>query len=77
MAHRTTLVALLGLLGADASAAVAAVAGTEPLRVLDALVRDIESDVERIRQQMDELLGGADAAAAGRGGADDSTEGTL
>ena len=58
MAHRTTLAALLGLLGADANAAIAAVHnGEEPLRVLDALVRDIESDVERIRQQMDELLG--------------------
>ena len=64
MAHRTTLAALLGLLGADASAAIAAVHnGEEPLRVLDALVRDIESDVERIRQQMDELLGGADDGA--------------
>ena len=60
MAHRTTLAALLGLLGADASAAIAAAAGAEPLRVLDALVRDIESDVERIRQQMDELLATAD-----------------
>ena len=68
MAHRTTLAALLGLLGADASAAIAVVRnGEEPLRVLDALVRDIESDVERIRQQMDELLASVDA----------STEGTL
>ena len=69
MADRTILAALLGLCGADVAAVVATVRnGEEPLRVIDALVRDVESDVERIRQQLDELLrGGGSVAVASEG----------
>ena len=57
MAHRTTLAALLGLLASEATAAAHySLDETASLRVLDSLLRDIEDDVERLRQALDELL---------------------
>lgn len=64
MAHRTNLIALLGLLASEATAARQDIAGGAPLRLVDALVRSIEDDVERTRQELDELLAAPPQAQA-------------
>lgn len=55
MATRRGLIALLELLHAEVGEALLRAPSTQAGR-LDALVRVIEDDVERLRQQLDELL---------------------
>ena len=55
MATRSNLVALLRLLSEEATEGVRAAPDAE-LRWLDVLVRNCESDLERVRQGLDELL---------------------
>jgi hypothetical protein len=57
MATRQNLEALLRLLSEEASEGVKMAPSAE-LRWLDVLVRNCESDLERIRQGLDELLQG-------------------
>jgi hypothetical protein len=57
MATRQNLEALLRLLSEEASEGVGAASSAE-LRWLDVLIRNCESDLERIRQGLDELLQG-------------------
>jgi len=68
MATRTNLEALLRLLAEEATEGTRAAPDAE-LRWLDVLVRNCESDLERIRQGLDELLG-AERSPNGGGGSE-------
>ncbi len=57
MATRQNIAALLRLLSDEATEGAKA-AGDAELRWLDVLVRNAESDLERTRQELDELLRG-------------------
>ena len=55
MTNKASLTALVVLLREEVNTLSEQV-NLVPLRVLDAAVRDIESDIERVRQGLDELL---------------------
>ena len=55
MTNKASLTALILLLREEVNTLSEQV-NLVPLRVLDAAVRDIESDIERVRQGLDELL---------------------
>ena len=55
MTNKASLTALILLLREEVNTLSEKV-NLVPLRVLDAAVRDIESDIERVRQGLDELL---------------------
>ena len=68
MTNKASLTALILLLREEVNTLSEQV-NLVPLRVLDAAVRDIESDIERVRQGLDELLRvGEDAGGAGGAG---------
>ena len=62
MATRQNIAALLRLLSDEATEGAKA-AGEAELRWLDVLVRNAESDLERVRQELDELLRGEGSEA--------------
>ena len=57
MSSRSSIEALLRLLADEATEGARAAPDAE-LRWLDVLVRNAESDLERVRQELDELLAG-------------------
>ena len=57
MATRQSVEGLLRLIATEVAEGAGEVATCE-LRKLDTLIRNVEGDIERVRQELDELLGG-------------------
>ena len=55
MATRQSVEGLLRLIATEVTEGAASVAACE-LRKLDTLIRNVEGDIERVRQELDELL---------------------
>ena len=55
MATRQSVEGLLRLIATEVAEGAAEAATTE-LRKLDTLIRNVEGDIERVRQELDELL---------------------
>ena len=64
MATRQSVEGLLRLIATEVAEG-AAEAPTAELRKLDTLIRNVEGDIERVRQELDELLREAPSASPG------------